>query len=743
MRRLLYLCCLLLLPLLAGAAAAASAGAAPVLGPAAAPGANSAAAGPATATERFVLGVLATRPVAQVEQEHQPLAKYLAEQLHAEVQLRVLDDSAMDLALELGQIDFLLTSPGHYVIVRRQFPLAGLLATLIRHENGQQTMELGGAIIARAERSDLRTLADLEGQHIAALPPRAFAGYQVQVYELLQAGFDVQRDFVFTHFERHDDVVQAVLAGQADAGFVRTGILEALQREGRLQAQQLQVIHAQQHPGFPFLVSSRLYPEWAFVAMRRVDSTVARRTAAALLLLSAWHPATQGSQIAGFAPPQIYIEVEDVTRALRLPPFDAPPEFTWADIWDRYKIPLLALAASFLAIVALLGLSLWHRRELQIQRDALTRVIQSWPQPMLLLRQQRFVQANRAALALLGLEHEHELLGRAPWDISPPQQSDGRDSRQHVLEVLDAVQHGQVTRLDWDLSQRDGALVAVEVTLLALEQHTEQHPSQRILCSWADLTSRKATERLLLQHAESLARSNAELEQFAYVASHDLRQPLRMVNSYVQLLERRLAEQLDAETRQMMGFVTQAAQRMDQMLVSLLEYSRVGRKGEPMAALSMRAALDEALRFLAPLSAETQAQISIRGHWPELLASRNEITRLWQNLVGNALKFRAAGQVPQIQISAAPDALGWRFEVADKGIGIDPAQFERLFRVFQRLHTRSEYEGTGIGLALARKIVERHGGRIWVESAGLGQGSRFGFFLPAQSPAAAAPGAQA
>lgn len=158
-----------------------------------------------------------------------------------------------------------------------------------------------------------------------------------------------------------------------------------------------------------------------------------------------------------------------------------------------------------------------------------------------------------------------------------------------------------------------------------------------------------------------------------------------------------------------------------------------------MEALSMREVLDEALRFLAPLSAETQAQIRVRGHWPELLISRNEITRLWQNLVGNSLKFRAPDRAPQIEISAAPDEQGWRFEVADNGIGIDPGQFERLFRVFQRLHTRSEFEGTGIGLALARKIVERHGGRIWVESAGLGQGSRFCFFLPATAVLGAKP----
>jgi len=281
-------------------------------------------------------------------------------------------------------------------------------------------------------------------------------------------------------------------------------------------------------------------------------------------------------------------------------------------------------------------------------------------------------------------------------------------------------------------------LVPVEVTLLTLEQHEQQRSEQRVLCSWIDLSARKATEELLQQQADRLARSNAELEQFAYVASHDLRQPLRMVGSYVQLLERRLAAQLDAETRQMMGFATQGAQRMDQMLVALLEYSRVGRMGEPMAPLAMRAALDEALRFLSPAIHETRAVIRVQGQWPELVVSRNEISRLWQNLVGNALKFRVAGREPEIDIRAVPQAQGWRFEVCDNGIGIDPSQSERLFRVFQRLHTRSEYEGTGIGLAVARKIVERHGGRIWAESAGLGQGSCFAFFLPKQSALAPA-----
>lgn len=246
-----------------------------------------------------------------------------------------------------------------------------------------------------------------------------------------------------------------------------------------------------------------------------------------------------------------------------------------------------------------------------------------------------------------------------------------------------------------------------------------------------NITERKRAELALEHQTAALAHSNAELDQFAYVASHDLRQPLRMVNSYVQMLERRLADKLDDETRDMMHFATDGAKRMDQMLVSLLEYSRVGRKGEPLAPLASRSGVDEAMQFLAPAITEAHATVRVSGDWPEILASRDEFTRLWQNLIGNAVKYSAPDRAPEIDIAVVPDGDGWRFSVADNGIGIEPAQFDRLFKVFQRLHTREQYEGTGIGLAVARKIVERHGGRIWVESGGMGQGCRFYFGLPA------------
>ena len=241
-----------------------------------------------------------------------------------------------------------------------------------------------------------------------------------------------------------------------------------------------------------------------------------------------------------------------------------------------------------------------------------------------------------------------------------------------------------------------------------------------------DITARKQAE-------EELKRSNGELEQFSYAISHDMRQPLRMIASYLQLLDRSLGEKLDAETSEYLDFAKDGAQRLDQMMVALLEYSRVGRKGEPAAWAESRSLLDEALLFLQPAIKEAQAEIDIQGDWPRVRVSRDELTRLLQNLIGNALKFRCAGRTPEISISSATVEKTWRVCVSDNGVGIIPDQIGRLFQVFQRLQSRTAYEGTGIGLALCRKIAEHHGGNIWAESAGAGQGSRFCVSIPQES----------
>lgn len=256
----------------------------------------------------------------------------------------------------------------------------------------------------------------------------------------------------------------------------------------------------------------------------------------------------------------------------------------------------------------------------------------------------------------------------------------------------------------------------------------------RVVGTHMDITQRKQVEAELL-------RSNRELEQFSYSISHDMRQPLRMINSYLQLLQKSLGQGLTAEQRAYFKFAIDGAQRMDTMMLGLLDYSRVGRKGEPRAWVKSRALVDEAVHFLNTSIAESGAQIRLHGEWPPIFVSPDEVLRLLQNLIANAIKFRIDKQVPHITVTSTLTASHWRLCVADNGVGIQPDQIGRLFQVFSRLHSRIAFEGTGIGLALCRKIAEHHGGRIWAESAGVGLGSQFCVELP-QSPASASPETQ-
>jgi light-regulated signal transduction histidine kinase (bacteriophytochrome) len=230
----------------------------------------------------------------------------------------------------------------------------------------------------------------------------------------------------------------------------------------------------------------------------------------------------------------------------------------------------------------------------------------------------------------------------------------------------------------------------------------------------------------LRQRTEELARSNAELEQFAYVASHDLQEPLRMVSSYTQLLEQRYEDLLDARAKKYIYYAVDGANRMQTLITDLLSYSRVGSRAQPLAITDSHSALGEAIRNLSSSIAETQALVTT-DDLPIVCADRSQVVQLFQNLIGNAIKFRGT-QSPRVHVSAERSGEDWVFSVRDNGIGIEAKYFERIFVIFQRLHSREEYPGTGIGLALCKRIVERHGGKIWVESEP-GRGSAFLFSL--------------
>jgi PAS domain S-box-containing protein len=250
----------------------------------------------------------------------------------------------------------------------------------------------------------------------------------------------------------------------------------------------------------------------------------------------------------------------------------------------------------------------------------------------------------------------------------------------------------------------------------------------RMAGSLRDITRSKQAESDLAAHAAELERSNRDLEQFAYVASHDLREPLRTVSSFSQLLARRYEGQLGPEADEYIAAIVDGGQRMHALIRDLLDYARLSRRHEPAAPTSMSDALDAALADLRVRIEESQATIE-RGPLAPVLADPQQMTRLLQNLLSNALKFRGEA-APVVRVAAQRTGDEVVLEVADNGIGLDQAHADRIFEIFQRLHTRDRYPGTGIGLAVCKRIAEQNGGRIWVESR-LGHGATFKVALPA------------
>jgi PAS domain S-box-containing protein len=283
---------------------------------------------------------------------------------------------------------------------------------------------------------------------------------------------------------------------------------------------------------------------------------------------------------------------------------------------------------------------------------------------------------------------------------------------------------------------RDGREFPVEISLspVAAEE------GALVVAAIRDVTARKMIEEELARRARQLAQSNAELEQFAYVASHDLQEPLRVVGSYAQLLARRYQGKLDPKADEFIAFIVDGTNRMKRLIQDLLSYARVTTKGKPLAAVDTGKVLEQVLADLAHRIRSTNAAVTFDA-LPVVQADEGQLGQLLQNLIGNAIKYRGAA-APLIHVSARREGEEWVFSVADNGIGIEKQYKDQIFVIFQRLHGIGEYEGTGIGLAICKKIIERHEGRIWVESEP-GRGSTFMFSVPAAEAEAFAPRAKA
>ncbi len=354
-----------------------------------------------------------------------------------------------------------------------------------------------------------------------------------------------------------------------------------------------------------------------------------------------------------------------------------------------------------------------------------------------------YVSVNSQYAAALGLTQE-EMLGKDDYAFYPVYLAEKyRADDRRIMST------GKGETLEEQYQGANGEDVWIETFKAPVRN--EENQVIGVLGMFSEITERKRQEAELQELNSRLQRSNADLQQFAYVASHDLQEPLRMVGSYLQLIERRYNDKLDDTGREFMAFAVDGAQRMQQLIQSLLQYARVESRGQAFTLVNCNEALQNVRKNLGEAVSDTNAKL-ICQTLPEVWGDSIQLGQVFQNLISNALKFHE-DNTPEVSISAIRtnewkgpdhpglDRPGWLFSVSDNGIGMDPQYAERIFVIFQRLHSRDEYPGTGIGLSLCKRIVERHGGEIWVESTP-GKGTCFYFTIPDTAVFASASGSR-
>lgn len=423
------------------------------------------------------------------------------------------------------------------------------------------------------------------------------------------------------------------------------------------------------------------------------------------------------------SPVEMEVTLPDGTWAMA-----ATPKGGWAGDDGDLRITRGMVVVLFaLTALASFGWAVYAGRQRRAQRhmaeseERYRALMETAPMAVIVHRDGRILFANPQASRMLKVPEGQSLAGREIFDFVHA------DSRDALAERVEAVLSKPDSLSDGSPRYVTAEGDTIETEVISTRVSLDDQPA--VLSVVHDVTDRLRAEAERETLLESLQRSNEDLQQFAYIASHDLQEPLRNVAGYVQLLGRRYRGRLDKDADEFIAFAVQGTKRMQEMIANLLDYSRLRHDdGEP-ERIDSRIPLDEALADLGAAMDESGAVVEVVGTMPMVSARRVELARVFLNLVGNAIKYRRGDTVPRIRISARRDGLHWVFSIADNGIGMEPASLDHIFTLFQRLHSRQTYDGTGIGLAICRKLIQHNGGRIWAESEP-GRGSTFHFSLP-------------
>ncbi len=709
--------------------------------------------------EAVRLAVLSFRPKPEMAARWQPLADYLNQAVPGHrFTLMIYHYAELEAAIAEGQVDFVLTQPGHYVLITYRNGVSSPLATLVDKVGGYPLAVFGGVIFTRADRDDIATLADLRGKNLATATTDSLGSYQMQALELARAGIRLPQDAnVIETQPPQDRVVQAVLTGQADAGFVRTGVIEAMVQEGKLDAAALKILNPQTVAHFPHHLSTRLYPEWAFVAMPTTDSALARQVAAALLALPHDGAVARACRIQGFTIPADYHPVDDLLRELRLPPFDAAPNFSPRDIWNRHHdaITLAALIGGL--ILLLITVRQWRtNRWLKVERSrvkaGMALLADSEARQSAILNalgegvygtdaQGHCTFINPTALSMLDIGRD-EVLGQDQHALFHHHRPDGQPYPVTECPIYLTRRDGQVRYQEEWFFRQDGASFPVQITIAPL---FEDGKIAGAVTAFQDITERKRTERELdsyrhrleelvlsrtadlIEAKEAAEAANRAKSAFLANMSHEIRTPMNAIIGLTHLLRR---AEPTPEQADRLDKINEAAQHLLRILNDILDLSKIeaGRLTLEETEFSLARVMEHTLSLLDERAATKGLRLTSATAADVPARLRGDPLRLGQillNFVSNAIKFSERGQITlRVRLETEDEqSVLLRLEVKDQGIGLTPEQQARLFQAFVQADdsTTRKYGGTGLGLVIAKRLARLMGGDVGVESqAGVG-----------------------
>jgi diguanylate cyclase (GGDEF)-like protein/PAS domain S-box-containing protein len=460
------------------------------------------------AAQTVRIGVLAFRPKPEMLKKWQPLEKALKRAIpQHDFRIVAYTYPELELAVSEKRVDFVLTNPAHFVLLSRQLGVSAPLATLIAEDNGVPLSSFGGVIFTLAERTDLKALTDLKGKRLVASDLGSFGGYQSQAYELALAGVRLPGDAAIQVVGMpQDNAVNAVLQGGVDAGFVRTGVLEAMARESKLNLSRIRILNPQHIAKFPLLLSTRLYPEWTFAALPHVDEDIARRVAAALFRLEEDTKTTHAIGIHGFATPSDYSQVEELQRELRLPPFDSTPKFTLHDVWTRYYWQsITAVVAGLIILFLATGLLLTNRnmknKGLKLESEIRLRhgLLDALGEGVFGVDYRgRCIFINPAALLMLGFS-EDEVIGNDQHALFHHHHPDGNLFPGHDCSVYLSLVDGKTRSGEEHFWRKDGTIFPVAITV---SPNLVNGGSKGAVVVFHDITERKVNDERIRHMAQ-------------------------------------------------------------------------------------------------------------------------------------------------------------------------------------------------------------------------------------------------